>query len=247
MLLALLFFSGIIAIAFQHGFFSLIVCIGFVSLLFFHKKRRFLTALLLSFLIGFALFMLANHYVGMLVISAELKIILNRLFLTFILISISVTHFFYNRKLFWYNNKPDWTNPIILPFHHVNTLTFWLIGLAVNLVIYSVFIFQKDLEDVLLFCLGFSLINAVLEEVIWRGVMLSALKESTTTEYAVLVTSVGFGLLHLAIGFSMLLSLSISIAGVIYAIFTLKTNSIYPSLLFHFIINIGMVYSGFII
>ena len=125
-----------------------------------------------------------------------------------------------------------------------------MIGIVVNGIVYLFFIVQKDVEyiqSLLLFCLLFSLINAVFEEIIWRGIMLSALKEFTSTGYAVFVTSVGFGLLHLAIGFSIYLSLLISVAGVIYAIITLKTNSIFPSIAFHLVINIGMVYSGFII
>ncbi|SOC45053.1 CAAX prenyl protease-like protein [Ureibacillus acetophenoni] len=77
--------------------------------------------------------------------------------------------------------------------------------------------------------------------------MLSTIKELTSTGYAVIVTSIGFGLLHLAIGFSLSLSLLISIAGGIYALITLKTNSIYPSIVFHIVVNIGMVYSGLII
>jgi uncharacterized protein len=139
---------------------------------------------------------------------------------------------------------------IVLPFHTVHTFWFWLIGIIVNVMIYGFFIIQKDIEYIQMlvwFCLFFSVINAVFEEVIWRGILLSALKEATSTWYAVSVTSVGFGLLHLSIGFSISLSLFISVAGVIYALITLKTNSIYPSIAFHIVINIGMVYSGFII
>lgn len=98
----------------------------------------------------------------------------------------------------------------------------------------------------MLFCLFFSLINAVFEEVIWRGLLLSTLKKYTSVGYAVVVTSVGFGLFHLSIGFSIYLSLLISVAGLIYALITLKTNSLYPSIIFHIIINIGMVFSGLI-
>ena len=129
-------------------------------------------------------------------------------------------------------------------------LWLWMIGIVINVIIYVYFIVQKDMESfqtLLLFCLLFSLINAVFEEVIWRGLLLSVLKEHTSIGYAVIITSVGFGLFHLSIGFSIYLSLLISVAGLIYALITLKTNSIYPSIVFHIVINIGMVYSGLII
>lgn len=247
---AALFFLGIISISYQQDVLISLVFVGFVILLYFHKERRFIISLLLSFLIGFVIFMVSNNFIGTMSISKELKIILNRLFLVFIIIGIIFNYLLFKKKVSWYNRKPDWKNPIVLPFHKVNTFWFWMIGIIVNGIVYLFFIAQKDVEyiqSLFLFCLVFSLINAVFEEVIWRGIMLSALRDFISTGYAIIVTSIGFGLLHLAIGFSLPLSLLISFAGVIYAIITLKTNSIYPSIVFHIVINIGMVYSGFII
>jgi uncharacterized protein len=250
-IIAALFFLGIFFISYHQDVFSLFVFMGLVILLLLvNKEKRYVLSLLLSFLIGFVIFMVSNEFVGTMNISKEIKIILNRLFLVFMIIGIVFNHLLFNKKVTWHNNKPDWKNPIVLPFHKVNTFWFWLIGIIVNVIIYVFFIVQKDIEYIqtlLLFCLFFSFINAVFEEVIWRGILLSALKEHTSTGFAVMVTSVGFGLLHLSIGFGIFLSLLISVAGVIYAIITLKTNSIYPSIVFHIVINIGMVYSGFII
>ena len=249
-IIAALFFLGITSISYQQEVFSLFVFMGLLILLFVNKEKRFVISLLLSFLIGFAIFMVSNDFVGTMNILKEIKIILNRLFLVFIIIGLGFNHLFFYKKVSWYNEKPDWKNPLVVPFHKVNTFWFWMIGIVVNVIIYVFFIVQKDIEYfqmLLLFCLFFSLINAVFEEVIWRGILLSTLKEHTSTGYAVIVTSVGFGLLHLSIGFSISLSLLISVAGVIYALITLKTNSIYPSIVFHIVINIGMVYSGFII
>ena len=247
---AALFFLGITFISYHQVFFSAIIFIGLIFLLITNKEKRIITSLLLSFLISFVIFIVSNDFIGTMTISKEFKIILNRLFLVIILLGIVFNLLLFKKKVSWYNAKPDWKNPIILPFHRVNTFRFWMIGIVINGIVYLFFIVQKDveyIESLFWFCIFFSLINAVFEEVIWRGVMLSALNEYTSTGYAIFVTSVGFGLLHLAIGFSLSLSLLISVAGVIYALITLKTNSIYPSIVFHIIINIGMVYSGFII
>ncbi|WP_052342690.1 CPBP family intramembrane glutamic endopeptidase [Bacillus sp. EB01] len=249
-IIAALFFIGIVSISYIHGVLSLFVFLGLVILLFANKEKRFVTSVLLSFLIGFVLFSLSNEFIGTMNISKEFKIIFNRLSLVFIILGIVFNHFFFKKKVSWYNQNADWKNPIVLPFHKVDMFWFWLIGIVVNVVIYAIFIVQKDIEftqSLVLFGIFFSLINAVFEEVIWRGTLLSSLKEYTSTGYAIAVTSIGFGLLHLSIGFSLPLSLIISFAGVIYALITLKTNSVYPSIFFHFVINIGMVYSGFII
>ncbi|HZH61888.1 MAG TPA: type II CAAX endopeptidase family protein [Metabacillus sp.] len=247
---AALFFLGIISISYHQVVFSSFVFLGFLLLFITNKEKRFITSLLLTFLISFVIFIVSNNFIETMTISKEYKIIVNRLFLVVILLGIFFHLLLFKKKVSWYNGKPDWKNPINLPFHKVNTFWFWMIGIVVNGIVYLFFIVQKDVEYIVSlfwFCLFFSLINAVFEEVIWRGVMLSALNEFTSTGYAIFVTSVGFGLLHLAIGFSLPLSLLISVAGIIYALITLKTNSIYPSIIFHIVINIGMVYSGFII
>ena len=249
-IIAAFFLLGITSISYHQELFTLFIIMGLLILLLINKEKRFIISLLISFLTGFVFFMVSNDIVGTLSIPQDLKVILNRLFLGFIIIGIVFNHLLFNKKVFWYHKKPDWKNPIVLPFHTVTIFWFWLIGIVVNVIIYLVFIVHKDIESIpmlFLFCIFFSLINGVFEEVIWRGIMLSSLMEQTSTGYAVILTSVGFGLSHLAIGFSFSLSLLISIAGAIYAFITLKTNSIYPSIIFHIIINIGMVYSGLII
>ncbi|MCK2000351.1 CPBP family intramembrane metalloprotease [[Brevibacterium] frigoritolerans] len=106
---------------------------------------------------------------------------------------------------------------------------------------------MSQLKQILLFGIFFAIINAPLEEVIWRGIMLSSLKRNISTFYAVVITSIGFGLLHLAIGIPLIISLLFSFGGFFYAIVVLKTNSIYPSIVFHIVINLGMVFNGWII
>nr|WP_270182374.1 CPBP family intramembrane glutamic endopeptidase [Alkalihalobacillus sp. CinArs1] len=103
------------------------------------------------------------------------------------------------------------------------------------------------IRSLLLFGVLFALINATLEEVIWRGVMLSSLKRSVSTLYAVLITSVGFGLLHISIGIPVIMSILFSFGGLFYAIVVIKSRSIYPSIVFHMLINLGMVFNGWIV
>jgi uncharacterized protein len=102
-------------------------------------------------------------------------------------------------------------------------------------------------KSILIFAILFAVINATLEEIIWRGILLSSLKRKFSTLYAVTITSIGFGLLHISIGIPVLISLCFSLGGLFYALVVLKTNSIYPAILFHIIINLGMVFNGWII
>lgn len=245
-----MFFLGIISISNEHEILSLFVFISFITLLFINKEKRFVVSLLLLFLVGFNLFVILNNFVGTLNISSELRVILNRFFLVFIILGLLINHIIFNKKIFWYNNKPNWKNPIVLPFHKVDMFLFWIIGIVVNVIVYLFFIVPNDTDytySFVMFGLSFSLINAVFEEVIWRGLMLSSFEKYTTSVYSLLVTSIGFGLFHLVIGFPFFVCLLVSVAGLVYGLITIKTNSIYPSIVFHIIINIGMVFSGFIL
>ena len=51
--MAVLFFGGIASISYQQEIFTSFVFMGLVILLIFNKEKRFITSLLLAFLIGF--------------------------------------------------------------------------------------------------------------------------------------------------------------------------------------------------
>ncbi|MFC7372467.1 CPBP family intramembrane glutamic endopeptidase [Fictibacillus iocasae] len=145
---------------------------------------------------------------------------------------------------------PDWNRTLSMPFHTIKLPKFLFAGLFGSCTIFIPLSFKQDIgaiENLILFALVFALINAILEEVIWRGVMLSSLRDNVSPLYAVCVTSIGFGLLHLSIGMPLLTSLLFSFGGLFYAIVVLKTNSLYPAITFHIIINLGMVLNGWIL
>ncbi|MEH7884203.1 CPBP family intramembrane glutamic endopeptidase [Bacillus sp. JJ1609] len=137
-----------------------------------------------------------------------------------------------------------------MPFHTIKLPYFLLIGLlGSSIILIPIFLHLETsyIKSILLFGLLFAIMNATLEEVLWRGILLSNLKENISTFYAVVITSIGFGLLHLSIGIPVIVCLLFSFGGLFYAIVVLKTNSIYPSIVFHFVINLGMVFNGWII
>ncbi|WLR57757.1 CPBP family intramembrane metalloprotease [Mesobacillus subterraneus] len=126
---------------------------------------------------------------------------------------------------------------------------FLIHGLIGSTTIFIPLLFLGDIsytKSFVLYGISFSFINAILEEFLWRGIMLSNLKRNVSTIFAILTTSIGFGLLHLSIGIPIIMSLLFSLGGIFYAVVVLKTNSIYPAILFHFIINLGMVANGWI-
>ncbi|WP_338109132.1 type II CAAX endopeptidase family protein [Pseudalkalibacillus hwajinpoensis] len=202
------------------------------------------------FLLGLLMFQIGSTFIYEWNISEESKIILNRSLLMLILVGTVISLMLSKQKIFFFAQLPDRQRLITMPFHTIKLPYFLLIGLmGSSIILIPLFIHQEInyLKSILLFGILFAIINATLEEVIWRGIMLSSLKRNVSTFYAVLITSIGFGLLHISIGIPLIISLLFSFGGLFYAIVVLKTKSIYPSIVFHIVINLGMVFNGWII
>lgn len=195
------------------------------------------------------MYQIGSVYLNKTSISKEAKVLLNRSFLLFILFGILISVKGSRQKLLFYARLPNWYKQITMPFHKIKLSYFLLFGLIGSTMIF-IPVFHQEMsyiKSLFLFGVLFALINATLEEVIWRGVMLSSLKRNVSTFYAVLLTSVGFGLLHLSIGIPLIMSILFSFGGLFYAIVVLKSKSLYPSIVFHMVINLGMVFNGWII
>ncbi|RSK29421.1 CPBP family intramembrane metalloprotease [Bacillus sp. HMF5848] len=230
------------------GLITILLCLIFLYI--GNVANRFLLSLFIAFLFSFFLFQLTTNVLNTYDLSREAKILINRCLLLLILIVVYITHKLQKKQISFYLQKPEFNNIIEFPFHSIKTSYFLLIGLIINVSIFVPFIVKENviyLKSTFVFSLLFSLVNATLEELIWRGILLDSLKRYMSVLYAIIITSVGFGLLHLSIGISLLVSLLFSFGGLFYAFVVLKTNSIYPAIFFHFVINMGMVWSGWIL
>jgi uncharacterized protein len=244
---AALFFAGIILLSYRAYAWGLLPLLGLLIFYLSGKNNRSVASLYLFFLIGFLIFQWATGWINGWNISKETNILLNRSFLIFILFALAVSQWMSKEKVRFSMRLPDWSKRISMPSHTISLPLFLLIGLAGSSTIFIPLIWSEGISETLfLFAIGFTILNATLEELIWRGVMLSSLIRNTSVIYAVTVTSLGFGLLHLSIGIPLLLSLLFSFGGLFYSIVVLKTDSIYPSIAFHMVMNMGMVLNGWI-
>ncbi|MFB1050392.1 lysostaphin resistance A-like protein [Paraliobacillus sp. JSM ZJ581] len=195
------------------------------------------------------MFQIATDYYTDWDISKKMKIIINRSLLLLIICGSLLSILLSKQKVFLSTTLPDWHKRVTLPLHSIKMPFFLLLGLIGSTTIFIPLLFLEDIsytKSFVVYGLFFSIINAFLEEFLWRGIMLSSLKINVSTSFAVITTSIGFGLIHISIGIPMIMSLLFSLGGIFYAFLVLKTNSIYPAVLFHFIINLGMVFNGWI-
>jgi len=248
--LAILFFAGIILFSYRLFVWGFIPVIFLLFICFSTKKYRSSVSLFLFFLLGTLMFQLASIYFNGWGISAEIKILINRSFLLLIIFGTLISLLLFKQKISIFALLPDLQSSIKMPFHTIKLPYFLLIGLmGSSVILIPIFLHQETsyVKSILLFGILFAVINATLEEILWRGILLSNLKENISTFYAIVITSIGFGLLHLSIGIPFIVCLLFSFGGLFYAIVVLKTNSIYPSIVFHMVINLGMVFNGWII
>lgn len=74
---------------------------------------------------------------------------------------------------------------------------FFMFGLIGSATIFVPLLFVEDIsytKSFVIYGIVFSVINAILEALLWRGIMLSHLKSNLSTFSAVFITSIGFGL-----------------------------------------------------
>ncbi|WNS78133.1 CPBP family intramembrane glutamic endopeptidase [Domibacillus sp. DTU_2020_1001157_1_SI_ALB_TIR_016] len=229
-----------------------------VAILFYiafdHLMKRFIITTLL-FGIGFFAYLTAASYGDAQFQSRELQLFFNRGSLVFILIPLFCYSFFTHSPFIKYTKKPKWQELIHFPFiwsgfHQTSVKVFLMIALVINTASLVPFILRNGwtyFEEIWLLMTIFSITNSLLEELIWRGALLSRFSEQLGEQWAVIITSIGFGLQHYSLGIPWAVCIAFSIGGVFYGGITVKSGSMIPAMVWHFVLNILMVSSGFIL
>ncbi|WP_156337222.1 CPBP family intramembrane glutamic endopeptidase, partial [Paenibacillus dakarensis] len=104
-----------------------------------------------------------------------------------------------------------------------------------------------DLGQLLLYAFCFSLINAVLEEVVWRGYILNSFIQIAGELKGILIAGAGFGFYHFHLGFSWWVCLLFAVFGMMMSATAVRSQGLLPVIVMHFIINVLFVLSGMII
>ncbi|TCN25016.1 CPBP family intramembrane glutamic endopeptidase [Mesobacillus foraminis] len=223
--------------------------------IFFDKSIKAFVMTNLCFGIGFFFYLYAATYWTVHIETKELSVFFNRFSLVMVLIPMALLSRFSGSPFLKYWKKPVWDEMISFPFiwsgfHQTKVKTFLIIALTVNVLIFTPFVIGKGwpfIKEIWLLTMIFSLTNAIFEELIWRGALLSSFSEQLGEKWAVVVTSLGFGLQHYSLGFPWAVCIAFSIGGLFYGGITIKSKSIVPSIIWHITLNILMFLSGLII
>lgn len=125
---------------------------------------------------------------------------------------------------------------------------FILIG-SCSIIISFQFVIDYSSESIYIFLrygLLFALINSVLEEVLWRGLILSRFVDMLGEKWGLVVVSFGFGMYHYSIGFPWIVCALFSIFGMMLGGIAIRSKGLLPVIVLHFILNLLFVLSGLI-
>lgn len=185
--------------------------------------------------------------------SLEFSGILSRLLLVFYLILLLITSFIDRRKPIHFWRLGNFRERLSFPFiwKGFDHPPIWLFIIIFSIITSCIFLFilyaKPDThftKELIFFSLLFAGINAPLEEIMWRGFIFSRFIDTMGVVSALLITSLGFGLYHYALGIPLLICLAFGLGSVYMAGLTVKSNGLLPVILFHFVLNFWMFMSG---
>ncbi|WP_240517480.1 hypothetical protein [Bacillus pseudomycoides] len=112
--------------------------------------------------------------------SKELTIIVKRLCLLLLFAPFLIDSLARKQRISLNWHQPKWNNTLHMPFiwsdpHQVKIYIFLIIAISINIVTFTPFLLQKEIsyiQHIMLFAVLFSIINGLLEECIWRGILL---------------------------------------------------------------------------
>ncbi|WP_231734732.1 CPBP family intramembrane glutamic endopeptidase [Bacillus sp. FJAT-29937] len=219
-----------------------------------NQSRVFVWAMA-AYTIGYLVLLYGDRLIEELPLTISSIMIINRSLLLFPILFMVYVIKKFQKNWNLYGLKPNWMATISFPFiwsgfHTVTIRVFLIIAISINLAAFIPFLslakFNFGDPNFLLFILLFSIINGTLEEILWRGIVLTRLVDLAGEKTAVIFSGLGFGLSHLAFGYSWWLCLLFALGGIFYAGITIRSGSILPAIIWHILFNVFMILSGMI-
>lgn len=137
--------------------------------------------------------------------------------------------------------------PLIWKGRKETTTSFLLIFCGIFAVPILVLAFNRQVTlQVILYGLLFSLVNSVLEEILWRGLILPRMAEMAFLPVALVASALTFGVYHLSLGFPFWACMLFSIGGFYMGGIALTSRGLAASVVMHITVNMMFVMAGMI-
>ncbi|MNN10595.1 CAAX amino terminal protease self- immunity [compost metagenome] len=105
---------------------------------------------------------------------------------------------------------------------------------------------RDDFYRLLLYGCLFALVNSILEELLWRGLILPRFVDHAGEQMGLIVTSLGFGFYHYSLGFPWAICAVFSLCGLLMGGVAIRSKGLVPVMILHFFMNVLFALSGII-
>ena len=218
------------------------------------NRKIFLFKLLVAFICGFILWKYAVLSLDWLIqgydIDSLWTVVLSRFALLGYLLPF-VIWFLYSPNKPYHFRFGDTRATIKMPcvWYGVkdNVLRVSVVFSALCLVLAVVLFYAKKIDITIMVAgLAFALVNSVLEELLWRGFILSRTIELCGEKLGLVVMSLAFGLYHYPLGFSLPICLVFSLGGIYFGGIAIGSKGLLLGTIMHMSMNVLFVTLGII-
>ena len=241
-------------IFFQMNWFTLtfvVLLLSMILLMFMQEKQRIFVWIMVAYFLGEMIYLYGNLFIDHLSFSINISLIVDKLLLLFPIALIYYVCRKFKNNVVLSLTKPIWnTNisfSIIKKQYMISLKNFMIMSFSVTIIIFLPFILYEnsavDLHRGMAILL-YASISSIMEEVLWRGLIMSAIKNLTNERTAIIFSSIGFGISYLMYGYSLGICLILILFGFLFAWITSRSGSIVPAMIWHFLFHILMILSG---
>lgn len=216
-------------------FFWILLCLLLV-LLFLREENRLFAWLMISFFGGHLIVIYLDKFIEGMIVGPFFRVMINQILFIVPILSMCYVIIQFNKRISSFLKKPE-------PFSISKSLYIVLLLLTIGLIF--LFILTEDM-NVFLYLISFSLIHAVVQEVTWRGILLTQMINITSRKTAVLLTSIAFSVNTTIFGFAPSIFLLYLTLGLAYGFLTTKYSSILPAIVVHTVVLLFSFFNGWI-
>lgn len=205
--------------------------LGLLLLLAFLKEENRLFAwVVISFFGGNFIVIYLDKFIEGLVEDPFYRVIINQILFIIPILSMCYVIKQFNRRVSFFTKKPG---------------SFRILYIVLLLVVTGLVFLQGDI-NVFLSLFTFSLIHATMQEVVWRGILLTQIIKIVGERKAILFTSIVFAVNTTIFGFSPAVFLLYLTLGLIFGFLTTKYKSILPAIVVHTVVLLFSFLIGWI-
>lgn len=233
---------------------SITLLVLLIPIIIYVKRLRISAILLIITLCGYLVWLYTSILIEKIIISnnlsAELGVILSRFGLLGYLTLFAIWHVLDTSSTNNFN-LGNLRTSIRLPFiwygKKDTVLQLTAVFSSLCLILAGLFVFQNKIPFTLLaFGVAFAFINAILEELLWRGLILNRTNDLYGEKIGLLAMSLAFGLYHYSLGFPISTCLVFSLGGIYFGGATLRSKGLISPIIMHISMNLLFVAVGII-